>query len=612
MRSTKVVIFVLCSMFIPGFAVAQDTIVKKDTTHLYKNIEKLSKRGKFSTFIYTLIFKSTTPKPPQKKAKKRVYKKLIQKPYSAFEGKIIRRINIETLDPFGYSITDTAVKAQNFFASTGNKLHVKSRHITIRNLLLVHQNQVFDSLLVKESERLVRTRGYIHDVSFFVKAASKKSDSVDIFIRELDKWTIVPYFDISTSSVTLDLKDNNFLGLGHESEDGFTWYRDTHYAYHVNYFIPNFKNTYVNATMLYNIDEFGNYTKSIAADRPFFSPFAKWAGGINLKQQFAKNYIRVTDSVFLLQRIKYNQQDYWVGSAIRIFKGNTETDRTTNFIAAVRFLRTHFLEQPIDLPAALYMYSDEKFYMTSLGISTRKYVQDKLIFNFGEVEDVPIGKVFSITGGYQTRNNIGRFYAGARVSQGNYYPWGYLSYDVEYGTFFHASHTEQGTVMAMVNYFTGLLEIGSWKFRQFIKPEVTIGIKRLPYDTLTLNKGYGLEGFNSSYLLGTRRLLLTLQTQVYIPRTFLGFTFGPYLNCSLGMLGNAASGFSHSHVYSQIGIGVLIKNKNLVFNTFQLSISFYPVIPGRGRNILKMNALKTTDFGFRDFEIGKPSITVFE
>lgn len=541
-----------------------------------------------------------------------MYKKPAQKPYSAFEGKIIRRINIKTLDPFGYSIDDTTVKMQNFFARTGNSLHVKSQEITIRNLLLVHQNQVFDSLLVKESERLVRSRGYIHDVSFFVKASSKTSDSVDIFIRELDKWTIVPQFDISTSHVMLNLTDKNFLGLGHESQDGFTWYRNTNYAYHVNYFIPNFKNSYVNATMLYSIDEFGNYTKSIAADRPFFSPFATWAAGVNLKQQFAKNYILTTDSLFLLQRVKYNQQDYWVGGAIRIFKGNTETERTTNFIAAVRFLRTHYLEQPIELPEALYMYSGEKFYMASLGISTRKYMQDKFIFNFGEVEDVPIGKVFSVTGGHQTRNNIGRFYAGARASFGNYYPWGYLSYNVEYGTFFRASNTEQGTFTANINYFTGLLEIGRWKIRQFIKPEVTIGIKRLRFDTLTLNKGYGLEGFNSSYLLGTRRILLTLQTQAYIPRTFLGFTFGPYVNFSLGMLGNADSGFKRGKVYSLISLGVLIKNKNLVFNTFQISISFYPMIPGQGNNIFKMNALKTTDFGFRDFEIGKPSVTVFE
>lgn len=70
------------------------------------------------------------------------------------------------------------------------------------------------------------------------------------------------------------------------------------------------------------------------------------------------------------------------------------------------------------------------------------------------------------------------------------------------------------------------------------------------------------------------------------------------------MLSDAATGFRKSKVYSQIGVGVLIKNENLILNTFQLSLSFYPIIPDQGNNIFKINSLSTADFGFRDFEIG--------
>jgi hypothetical protein len=72
------------------------------------------------------------------------------------------------------------------------------------------------------------------------------------------------------------------------------------------------------------------------------------------------------------------------------------------------------------------------------------------------------------------------------------------------------------------------------------------------------------------------------------------------------MIGDDAGGLKKSKVYSQIGLGVLIKNENLVINTFQISVSFYPLIPGIGRGIFRMNSIRTTDFGFRDFEIGKP------
>jgi hypothetical protein len=78
------------------------------------------------------------------------------------------------------------------------------------------------------------------------------------------------------------------------------------------------------------------------------------------------------------------------------------------------------------------------------------------------------------------------------------------------------------------------------------------------------------------------------------------------------MLGNASSGFKNSKIYSQIGVGVLIKNENLILNAFQISISFYPVIPGYGTNVLKTNSFRTSDFGFRDFEIGKPGIVLYQ
>jgi hypothetical protein len=219
--------------------------------------------------------------------------------------------------------------------------------------------------------------------------------------------------------------------------------------------------------------------------------------------------------------------------------------------------------------------------------------------------------VYGLTGGYQIKNSVGRRYIGARISSGNYHPWGYLSSNFEYGTFFHESHPEEGVFTAGINYFTGLFEVGKWKFRQFVKPQFTVGLNRFVYDSLTLNDGYGLDGFNSSSLSGTKRMVLTFQTQTYAPWNLIGFHFGPFFTCSLGMIGDVVKGFKNSKLYSLFGLGVLIKNENLVFNTFQISISFYPIIPGKGFDILKMNSFSTSDFGFRDFEIGKPANTVF-
>ena len=121
------ILFLSCNLLC-----AQDKTVKKDSVKVYRDIEKFSKKSKFSKFMYKLIFRTLPTKkaPPKKKPKK------IVNTLAGFEGKIIRKINIESLDPFGYSITDTLNKPHNWVEKFGNGIHSKSKKWTLRNYLL--------------------------------------------------------------------------------------------------------------------------------------------------------------------------------------------------------------------------------------------------------------------------------------------------------------------------------------------------------------------------------------------------------------------------------------------------------------------------------------------
>jgi hypothetical protein len=311
------------------------------------------------------------------------------------------------------------------------------------------------------------------------------------------------------------------------------------------------------------------------------------------------------------QDIKCNTQDYWLGTATMVSLENGENDRATKAIFAGRYLRVRYPEKPDQAHDPLHTCSNEDFYLYAMGVSTRNYVRDRYIFNFGVVEDVPVGNVFGITSGYQIRNNVSRLYVGGRVSFGDYNPWGYLSSTYEYGTFLQGILPQQGVFSASANFASNLFEIGNWRLRQFMKPQLTIGMNRFQGDSLSINNENGIRGFGGA-LQGTKKIVMTLQTQSYAPWNVWGFRFGPYLVCSLGMLGNESSGFSKSNVYSLVGIGALIKNDYLVFSNFQLSAAYYPSIPGNGYNVVKINAFATTDFGFRDFSFGKPDIVPFQ
>ncbi|HEX8577295.1 MAG TPA: hypothetical protein VF677_13455 [Flavobacterium sp.] len=577
----------------------------KDTVKTSK-IDKFASKNKFFKLLRKAIFKPTksTEAVPALKPEPRGYIK--------YNGKIIRDIKIITLDPFGYSETDTTRKPKNWGERFGNRIHIKSSQWAIRNYLLLKRNKPLDSLLVKESERLIRAERFANRVFITALPASKNSDSVDVFVRVLDSWTLVPKGSISSSRMSVELTERNFLGSGHEVNNRFTnRFDDGRNAHYFRYVVPNIRNSFVRTTVSYDKDLDNNYSKFFSIERPFYSPFAKWAGGIFVNQQFRRDILQNAEMQYAKQEFKYNLQDFWLGRSIRIFNGNTQDERTSNLILSGRYLRINYLETPTVEFDTIRFFSSETFYLGGLGVSSRQFIEDRYIFNNGIIEDVPIGRVYGITGGYQHKNNRGRLYLGARVTFGNYFKWGYLSTNFEYGTFFRDSKTNQSAFSFQANYFTTLYDLGKWKLRQFVKTQVLIGSNRLPSvaDQLTINEGLGIQGFNSP-LYGNKKIVLTLQTQTYSPWQFIGFRINPYFNYSAGVLADGGTGLLKSKVYSKIGLGILISNDYLVFNSFQLSIAYYPTIPGNGQNIFKTNTFDTQDFGLQTFDLGKPE-TVF-
>jgi hypothetical protein len=540
--------------------------------------------------------------------------KPVRNKYKEFEGKIIRKITIETLDPFGYSEIDSTKKPTKKILETGNRMHIRTKKYVIRNLLIIKRNTRLDSLLVKESERLIRTQKYIRSVHTTLTLPNEKSDSVDVYFRVLDSWSLIPKTAFSSSKASIDFNENNFMGIGHEFNNKYiNNYSEGKNTYALLYIIPNIRNTFIKTSVNYAVDSDNYYSKGLDIDRPFYSPFAKWAGGITFRQQFLQDTLQDSNLIYAKQNFKYNSQDYWVGLAFRIFKGNTETKRVSNLIVSARFLDIKYPESPTVEYDPIDFYSNERFILSGIGITSRKFVQDRYIFRNGIIEDVPIGRIYGITGGYQYKNNLDRYYLGGQVSFGDYHKWGFLSTNFEVGTFFEKSKTIQTAFTLQANYFTNLFEFGNWKLRQFAKPELIIGINRLDSngDKITINEGYGISGFNSA-LYGTEKIALTLQTQTYSPWNLWGFRLNPYLNYAIAVLGTPENGLFQSRAYSKIGIGFSFSNDALVFSNLQISLSYYPYIPGLGHDIFKTNSFESSDFGFQHFELAKPRTVIYK
>lgn len=598
-------VLILCSSQV---SFAQENEIKKDTSKGYREIEKYSKKRKFTKFLYKLVFNPVTKKP----VKKQKPKKTIIKNYQQFEGKIIRNIHITTLDPFGYSETDSTETPKVFAQKAGNFLHLKTKKLAIKNLLLIRKNKPLDTLLIQESERLIRSQRISKRITSEMKIVS--GDSVDVYIRVLDSWSLTPDISSSSSRSKFYLTERNFFGLGHETSGSHTKsLKNSDDGYSINYYIPTIRNTYISTRLNYEIDLDNNYAKAINVERPFYSSFTRWAGGLSLGQNLNKILSLDANKIENIQNSKFNYQDYWGGHSFQIFKGNSEYNRTTNFITSVRYFNKNYVEKPFYNTDSLDIYSSEKLYLISLGINSRKFTQDKNIFNFNVVEDIASGFVYNITSGYQKKYDDYNFYIGGRIAFGDYFKYGYLSANLESGTFLDSGKMRQTTTSLRLVYFTNLVEIGKWKFRQFIKPQLIIGNNRLDsnFDRLTLNgNNNGIDGFNSQSLFGTKKLLMTIQTQGYSPWRLIGFRLNPYFSYTAGMLGNKDIGFSTSKLYSQVSLGVIISNDFLIFSSFQFSLSYFPNIPD-GNSLFKTNAINTSDFGLQNFELTKPNLIAY-
>ncbi|NBL64324.1 hypothetical protein GV828_03800 [Flavobacterium sp. NST-5] len=604
-------VFLILAFCICQIAFAQEKPAKKDSLRGYRKIEKYAKKRGFTKFIHKLIFKPVDSKKPKNKPQDKVE---LQN-YAAYEGKIIRNIYITTLDPFGFSEKDTTRKPRNWGERLGNRIHLKTKEFTIRNLLLFKKNTPLDSLIVRESERLVRSQRYIRSVDINPKISPTSSDSVDIYIRALDSWSLIPNASGSTSRTKIELTERNFLGLGHEWDNSYMQrFNNGRNAYSTEYTIPNISNTYIETSLAYRIDEHRNYSKSVSVNRPFFSPFAKWGAGIYAAQDFRLDSLPDFEGTINNHNFKVNTLDVWAGKSLQVFKGSSEEDRTTNFIASIRFLRRNYTEKPFFDFDNEGFFANENFYLAGFGLTSRKFIQDKFIFNYGITEDIPIGKIYAITAGYQQKNDINRLYIGGRFAFGQYFKWGYFSTNVEYGTYFRGAINQQSALNIEANYFTNLLNLGEWRLRQFIKPSLVIGTNRFNTfaDRININEQNGIIGINSYSLRGTKKAMLALQTQSYSPWSLGGFRFNPFLGYTIAMINGNNNNLLKGKAYSKISVGLIIANDFLVFNQFQLSFSYYPVLAPEGSSSFQTNSYRTTDFRIPGYEFGKPEVVRYQ
>lgn len=574
-----------------------------------ESLDAYKNKSGFNRFIHRVFVK----KPSTKKADKTTGRfGETATDFKEFDGRIIRNINITTYDPFGYSLTDSTEQPETFLEKTGNTIHAKTKKFVIRNYILQKKGEKVDSLKIIESERLIRSERFTRRVQ--INLIPVGTDSVDLNVRTLDSWSIIPNVTYSGSRAGLRLRDRNFFGLGHDFDNRYRQNFETgNYQFQTRYTIPNIQRTFIRFNVGYFSNEENEYSKGISLERRFFSPLTRWAGGVYVGQRAYQDSIPNLDGI-MAQDFKFNLQDYWGAVSFQLFKKeNSTAERLNNLILSGRYFRVNYVQSPIAEIDPVNFYADESFYLMGIGVSRRGFVQDRFIRNYDIVEDIPIGLSYGITTGIQKKNDRNRFYLAGGFKMGNYYRLGYFGFEAQYGGFLVKDNkTEQSVFSLSTNYYTRLMSWGRWKFRNFISTQLIVGNNRVNSrgDRLTLNENdpSGISGFYSRDVIGTNKWLTEIQIQSYSPYEFLGFRFSPFLNSSLGLISNEGENLTNGKMYAKIGLGIMFTNDYLIFSNFQLSIAWYNTIPGSGNNIFQTNTFDNKDYDLMDFEFGKPEL----
>lgn len=493
-----------------------------------------------------------------------------------YSGKKIRKIEIIRLNAFGTNINSPLYYDPNNIEALLNKTHIKTNEFIIRKSLLFSEGDTISPLIFSDNERLLRKLPFIDDVRIIILAISDKD--ADIVVITKDLYSLGGNYNYKgINRGVVSLFEKNVLGMGHELdlEVPYDARATNSMGFGITYSINNISRTFLNLDLnFYNALEDTHYGFRISRD--LISATTKYAGGISVLRMSASEDL---DSLLVPQPLKYNLQNYWF---MRSFLINKES--VSRAIFGIRYINNNVSERPFILPFSFHELQKYRIFLGSASLSIQKYYITNLIYNYGRTEDIPYGGLIRMTAGKEINEFKDRTYIGVDAALGkSSRELGYFYLSSGLGAFFNKGKSEQGILKLGLNYFSNLLIFRNYLIRNFMSIDYTRGFSRYTDEHLYYRRENGLSGFRNDSVNGTQRVTVSLESVIFSPANFYGFRFSFFAFADASFLAETNQLIKNGSSLSGIGLGMRIRNNNLVVNTFQLRIGFFPNLPAYSR-----------------------------
>jgi hypothetical protein len=559
------------SPIIRGTIIPAKIIINERTSVLFDSIELKASRYLITKKLYDFVF------APDGLASSKHIRESSELDFYRYAGKKIRRIDIHRLNVFGSNINSTFSTDPNKVDNILNKTHLNTNEFIIRKNLLFSIGDTLSPLIISDNERILRQLPYIDDSRIIVIPVS--DEDVDIIVLTKDVYSLGANYEyISINKGYLSLFEKNILGLGHEFRLDVPYDSNLPNSpgFGIKYNVDNIARSFVNLNLFY-YDGLGNKTYGFSLERKLISSTTKYAGGISIKEMFTS--VDLDNSLPEPEPLKYNLQDYWLSRSFMINK-----ESVTRVILGIRYTNNNVFDRPFILPDSYHYLQRYKIFLGSAAISSQKYHKTNLIYSYGHTEDIPSGGLINFTLGKEINEFNNRYYTSVILSAGQTIKnVGYFYSSIGFSTFFHQDTTEQGLLLFRINFVSNLLHPGKYSMRNFVKVDYAMGFNRNTNEYLSYSRENGFYGFNNDSLGGTRRLSISLESVLFSPADLYGFRFAFFVYTNLGYLFGTTRFRENGEVLSGIGLGIRIRNDNLVFNTLQIRLGFYPNLPAYSR-----------------------------
>lgn len=188
------------------------------------------------------------------------------------------RINVQNI----FDLDDP--KENNLLFRLANRLHIGTRPGVIERSLLFKSGEPVSVRVIEETERVLRSNGYLYDVS--IRPIAYHDGAVDIEIKTRDTWTLKPGVSFSraggANSSSAGLQENNLLGTGISiglSHSSNVDRKGTEFQIADNHAFGGW--TSINYAVA-KLDD--GQSQSFSLTRPFYSLDTRWAAGVSASQ----------------------------------------------------------------------------------------------------------------------------------------------------------------------------------------------------------------------------------------------------------------------------------------------------------------------------------------